>query len=102
MLVNELGKIDIDSGLLDNKKSNAGLGICTDELTNGCICCSVKDDLQKAVMNVLERSDTVDYLVRPLPVAALVVGRLGALSFMINRVIETSGAVDHQPSTSPP
>jgi G3E family GTPase len=80
VLVNELGKIDIDSGLLDNRKSNAGLGICTDELTNGCICCSVKDDLQKAVMHVLERSDTVDYLVRPLPVALPVIAVPSSLS----------------------
>lgn len=49
-------------------------GICTEELTNGCLCCSVKDDLRKAVMTVLERKDTVDYL-----------------------VIETSGAADPRP-----
>ena len=72
--VNELGKIDIDGALLKSTDNNAGLGICTQELTNGCVCCHVKDDLRRAVLSVLERRDTVDYL-----------------------VIETSGAADPRP-----
>ena len=74
VLVNELGTIDIDGALLRSTDNNAGLGICTQELTNGCLCCTVKDDLRRAVLSVLERRDSVDYL-----------------------VIETSGAADPRP-----
>ena len=74
VLVNELGSIDIDGALLKSTDNNAGLGICTQELTNGCVCCNVKDDLRKAVLSVLDRRDTVDYL-----------------------VVETSGAADPRP-----
>ena len=66
--------MDIDGALLKTTDNNAGLGICTQELTNGCVCCSIKDDLRQAVLSVLERRDTVDYL-----------------------VIETSGAADPRP-----
>lgn len=74
VLVNELGTIDIDGELLKSTDNNAGLGICSQELTNGCLCCHVKDDLRRAVLAVLERRETVDYL-----------------------VIETSGAADPRP-----
>ena len=74
VLVNELGKIDIDGELLKSVNHNEGLGICTGELANGCVCCSVKDDLRRAVLSVLERRESVDYL-----------------------VIETSGATDPRP-----
>ena len=72
--VNELGSIDIDGALLKSTDNNAGLGICTQELTNGCVCCNIKDDLRQAVLSVLERRDTVEYL-----------------------VVETSGAADPRP-----
>ena len=74
VLVNELGTVDVDGELLKSKDHNAGLGICTQELTNGCLCCSVKDDLRQAVLSVLERRDAVDYL-----------------------IVETSGAADPRP-----
>ncbi|EKX46704.1 hypothetical protein GUITHDRAFT_56193, partial [Guillardia theta CCMP2712] len=74
VLVNEIGSIDIDGELLRSCDNNAGLGICTQELTNGCVCCNVRDDLRREVLKVLERRETVDYL-----------------------VIETSGAADPRP-----
>ena len=46
------------------------------ELSNGCICCSINDELLDAVYRILDRPDPVDYLVvettglaDPLPVA---------------------------------
>lgn len=63
VLVTELGSIDIDGALRKSTDNNAGLGICTQELTSGCVCCNVKDDLREAVLAVLDRRDTVDYLV---------------------------------------
>jgi G3E family GTPase len=69
VIVNELGDIGIDSELI----------ITTDddmvELNNGCICCSINNDLVDAVFRVLHRQEKIDYLVvestglaDPLPV----------------------------------
>ncbi|MGB0560815.1 MAG: CobW family GTP-binding protein [Spirulinaceae cyanobacterium] len=75
VLVNEFGEIGIDNELI----------ISTDddmvELSNGCICCTINEDLVNAVYRVLERDDKVDYLVvettglaDPLPVALTFLG----------------------------
>ena len=75
VLVNEFGEIGIDNELI----------ISTDddmvELNNGCICCTINNDLVEAVYKVLERQDQVDYLVvettglaDPLPVALTFLG----------------------------
>ena len=75
VLVNEFGEIGIDNELL----------ITTDddmvELNNGCICCTINNDLVNAVYKVLERSEKIDYLVvettglaDPLPVALTFLG----------------------------
>jgi G3E family GTPase len=57
VIVNEIGDIGIDSGLI----------IATDdgmiELSNGCICCSLNNDLVDALFRVLNRNEKVDYLV---------------------------------------
>ncbi|MBR8830826.1 MAG: putative metal chaperone YciC [Chroococcopsis gigantea SAG 12.99] len=75
VLVNEFGEIGIDNELI----------ISTDEtmveLNNGCICCTINEDLVQAVYKVLERPEKVDYLVvettglaDPLPVALTFLG----------------------------
>jgi G3E family GTPase len=77
VLVNEFGEIGIDNELI----------VATDEtgtmieLSNGCICCTINEDLQNAVYKILEREDKVDYLVvettglaDPLPVALTFLG----------------------------
>jgi G3E family GTPase len=57
VIVNEIGDIGIDSELI----------IATDddmmELSNGCICCSLNNDLVDAVFRVLHRDQKIDYLV---------------------------------------
>jgi G3E family GTPase len=74
VLVNEFGDINIDNQLLvkvgDDEDEN------TIELTNGCICCTINDDLTDAVYRILNRRDRIDYLViettgiaNPLPIA---------------------------------
>ncbi len=75
VLVNEFGEIGIDNELI----------ISTDqdmvELSNGCICCTINNELADAVYRVLERQDQLDYLVvettgiaDPLPVALTFLG----------------------------
>jgi G3E family GTPase len=75
VLVNELGDIDIDSQLLVSIDENQI------ELTNGCICCTLNEDLVQAVYNILQKRDEIDYLIvettgvaDPLPVILTFLG----------------------------
>jgi len=75
VLVNEFGEIGIDNELVVSTGENMV------ELNNGCICCTINNDLVDAVYKVLERQDNLDYLVvettglaDPLPVALTFLG----------------------------
>jgi G3E family GTPase len=75
VLVNEFGEIGIDNELIISTDDNMV------ELNNGCICCTINEDLVNAVYKVLERDDKIDYLVvettglaDPLPVALTFLG----------------------------
>ncbi|MBV8882990.1 MAG: GTP-binding protein [Chroococcidiopsidaceae cyanobacterium CP_BM_RX_35] len=75
VLVNEFGEIGIDNELI------VTTGEDMVELNNGCVCCTINNDLVQAVYKVLERQDQVDYLVvettglaDPLPVALTFLG----------------------------
>lgn len=75
VLVNEFGDINIDSQFIVQLDQDMI------ELTNGCICCSINDDLRDAVHRVLGRRDRIDYLVvettgvaDPLPVTLTFLG----------------------------
>ena len=75
VLVNEFGDINIDSQFIVELDQDMI------ELTNGCICCSINDDLRNAVYRVLDRRDKIDYLVvettgvaDPLPITLTFLG----------------------------
>src|SRR5260370_7247981 len=57
VIVNEIGEIGIDNELI----------IATDDnmvqLSNGCICCSINNDLVDSIFRVLQRAEKIDYLV---------------------------------------
>ncbi len=57
VMVNEIGEIAIDNALI--------VGAADDmiELANGCICCSINNDLVDAIFRVLQREPGVDYLI---------------------------------------
>jgi G3E family GTPase len=57
VLVNEFGEIGIDGRLV---ASRAGDLV---ELTNGCVCCTVRDDLLGAIATLLDRPAPPDHLV---------------------------------------
>jgi G3E family GTPase len=68
VMVNEIGDIAIDSELI------VGVGMV--ELANGCICCSINNDLVDAIFRVLQREPRVRHLIvetsglaDPLPIA---------------------------------
>lgn len=70
VIVNEIGEIGIDAELII-AASDAMV-----ELSNGCICCSLNNDLVDAAFRVLQRAEKIDYLVvecsgvaDPLPIA---------------------------------
>ena len=75
VLVNEFGDINIDSQLLIEVEEDMI------ELTNGCVCCTINDNLLDTVYRVLERKDRIDYLVLettgvadPLPIMLTFLG----------------------------
>ncbi len=70
VMVNEIGEIGIDHDLI------ISTGEDMLELSNGCICCSINNDLVDAIARVLQRGERLDYLILettgladPLPVA---------------------------------
>jgi G3E family GTPase len=70
VIVNEFGYIDIDSQLLVAVEENMV------QLANGCICCTINQSLVDAVRVIVNRSESIDYLIiettgiaDPLPIA---------------------------------
>jgi G3E family GTPase len=57
VIVNEFGDINIDSQLLVAVDENMV------QLANGCICCTINQGLVDAVNSIVNRSESVDYLV---------------------------------------
>lgn len=77
VLVNEFGEIGIDNELIVATEDDGSMV----ELSNGCICCTINNDMLEAVYKILERPDGIDYLVvettglaDPLPVALTFLG----------------------------
>lgn len=70
VLLNEFGEISIDSRLVASRDDDVL------ELTNGCVCCTVRDDLLRSVAAVLDRPRPPEHIViettglaDPVPVA---------------------------------
>ena len=57
VMVNDFGAINIDSQLI------VGIEGETVSLSNGCICCTIRDDFLQATLNLLDRKDAPDYIV---------------------------------------
>ncbi|QLG60603.1 CobW family GTP-binding protein [Halorarum salinum] len=71
VLVNDMGEVNVDAARVENRADGVA------ELSNGCICCDLRDDLEVAVSR-LAREREFDYLVvessgisEPAPVARL-------------------------------
>lgn len=60
-LVNDFGAINIDRQLVVGVEDLEGEGQLM-ELANGCICCTIRDDLLTCVRNVVERPQPPEYL----------------------------------------
>jgi G3E family GTPase len=77
VIVNDIGEVNVDARLIGRAMKAVGKG--TDEgvveLTNGCICCSLRDDL-KTTLQLLVTSGGYDHIVveasgicEPIPIA---------------------------------
>ncbi|WP_254536431.1 GTP-binding protein [Halomarina litorea] len=71
VLVNDMGEVNVDAALIENREGGVA------ELSNGCICCDLRDDLEVEVSR-LAREREFDHLVvessgisEPAPVARL-------------------------------
>lgn len=56
VFVNDFGEINIDAALIESRDDNVVA------LTNGCVCCSIGDDLGKALFDLLQGSQTTDHI----------------------------------------
>ena len=70
VIVNEFGAIGIDDKLITSRTDNLV------ELSNGCVCCTMQGDLFRALRQVIESDNAVEYilvettgLADPLPIA---------------------------------
>jgi G3E family GTPase len=57
VLVNDFGAINIDAELVEGVEENMI------SLTNGCICCEIRDDLVSSIEQLLTRKDVIDYVI---------------------------------------
>ncbi len=58
VLVNDFGEVNIDTELISGVS-----GESTINLSNGCICCSIRDDLLEAIVQLIQRPDPPEYIV---------------------------------------
>ncbi|MCH7230897.1 GTP-binding protein [Glycomyces sp. L485] len=76
VIVNDMSEVNIDAGIVRDGGSLSRTEERLVELSNGCICCTLRDDLLEEVAR-LAREDRFDYLLiessgisEPMPVAA--------------------------------
>jgi G3E family GTPase len=58
VMVNDFGAVNIDSQLVVGVEDEQ-----TVNLSNGCICCSIRDDLYAAAVQLIRRPDPPEYLI---------------------------------------
>ena len=58
VLVNDFGAVNIDAQLVVDVDEAEE----TVNLSNGCICCTIRGDLVKAILQLVERDDKPDYI----------------------------------------
>jgi G3E family GTPase len=70
VIINEFGEIGIDGDLVIKDEGSIL------ELANGCLCCTVKGDLTKIILDLLKKQDSFDHIIiettgiaNPAPVA---------------------------------
>lgn len=80
VIVNEFGEIPIDHHLV------VGTDEEVVELANGCICCTVREDLQQEIGKILQRPDRPEYLL--VETTGLADPRPVAQTFLLDELCE--------------
>jgi len=87
VLVNDMGEVNVDAALIENREGGVA------ELSNGCICCDLRDDLEVEVSR-LARERTFDHLVveasgisEPAPVARLFTTGAASAPYELNALV---------------
>jgi len=57
VLVNDFGAINIDAELVADVQENMI------SLTNGCVCCEIRDDLVNSLEELLTREEAIEYVI---------------------------------------
>ena len=83
LIINEFGEIGIDGQILESQNTNTDIT----EMSNGCLCCTVRGDLLEAVSKMAEKVDYViieaSGLAEPKPIAdTFVTNDLGGKIFL--------------------
>ncbi|MFB6305319.1 MAG: GTP-binding protein [Haloferacaceae archaeon] len=63
VLVNDMGEVNVDADLVSRTETATEGRVA--ELSNGCICCELRDDLETAVVRLAERRDFSHLVVEP-------------------------------------
>ena len=75
--VNDFAAINVDARVVRRSGADAASGVQVTELTNGCVCCALRDDLEAGVAELLNADDDGS--------------NMGSFDYVL---IETSGLVD--------
>jgi len=76
VIVDDMSEVNLDATLVQNGAQLSHTEEKLVELTNGCICCTIRDDLLRATVQLLESPQPPDLLIEstgisePMPVAA--------------------------------
>ena len=67
VLVNDLGKVNIDASLIKSSMREMGgpIGEVV-ELSSGCICCSIQTELMDALLHLISKQSRVTFWLRPV------------------------------------
>jgi G3E family GTPase len=91
VLVNDMGEINVDADLVSGRSGGAAGDVT--ELSNGCICCELRGDLDRAVMRLARERD-FDHLVveasgisEPGPVAKLFTRGNAAARYVVDSLV---------------
>ncbi len=61
VVVNDLGEVNIDGELI--RSSDPGAGDAVMEITDGCFCCNIQEDLVQGLLELAERQPGYDHII---------------------------------------
>ena len=88
IVLNEFGEISIDSRLITRRDDDVL------ELANGCVCCTLRDDLLQSVASLLDRTPPLEHIViettglaDPVPVAQQLLDPRAATAIRLDALV---------------